>query len=74
MAECRLGSSAGYSCYNCIYSTKPDHCPIITDEGLDVKGKGLGQITSHGICAIHELNINAIVKTSKFIYHPHFLF
>ena len=35
MAECRLGSSAGYICYNCIYSTMPDHCPIITDEGLD---------------------------------------
>jgi hypothetical protein len=29
----------GYFCYNCIYSMRPHHCAIVTDEGEDVNSR-----------------------------------
>ena len=46
----------GYFCYNCIYFMRPNHCAMVTDEGVDVYDKSSGEIASHGICALREPN------------------
>jgi hypothetical protein len=28
----------GYFCYNCVSFNKPNHCSIVTDEGVDILG------------------------------------
>ncbi len=40
----------GYFCYNCMYFIKPNHCTLVTDEGMDVNGQTSGSIAPHGIC------------------------
>jgi len=40
----------GYFCYNCIYFIKPNHCMLVTDEGMDINEKTSGVIAPHGIC------------------------
>ena len=35
---------------------KPNHCAIVTDEGLDVYGTSSGKIAPHRICALWEPN------------------
>ncbi len=40
----------GYFCYNCTYFIKPNHCMLVTDEGMDINGQISGNIAPHGIC------------------------
>lgn len=40
----------GYFCYNCVYFLKPNHCTLVTDEGMDIYGQVSGNIAPHGIC------------------------
>ncbi len=42
----------GYFCYNCVYFVKPNHCAIVTDEGMDIMGRSSGVIAPHGLCSI----------------------
>lgn len=42
----------GYFCYNCLYFVKPDHCAIVTDEGMDILGRSSGVIAPHGLCSL----------------------
>ena len=39
-----------YFCYNCTYFIKPNHCMLVTDEGMDINGQTSGNIAPHGIC------------------------
>ena len=50
----------GYFCYNCVYFMKPNHCSIVTDEGVDVLGHSSDVIAAHGICALWTPNKNEI--------------
>jgi hypothetical protein len=42
----------GYFCYNCVYFMKPNHCAIVTDEGVDIMGHSSNIIAPHGICGL----------------------
>jgi Zinc-finger of C2H2 type len=50
----------GYFCYNCVYFMKPNHCSIVTDEGVDILGQSSDVIAPHGICALWTPNKNEI--------------
>src|SRR5918996_5819939 len=42
----------GYFCYNCLYFVKPNHCAVVTDEGMDILGRSSGVIAPHGLCSL----------------------
>jgi hypothetical protein len=50
----------GYFCYNCVYFMKPNHCSIVTDEGVDMLGQSSDVIAPHGICALWTPNKDEI--------------
>lgn len=54
-----------YFCYNCVYFMKPNHCSIVTDEGVDTLGQSSDVIAPHGICALWIPNKNEIHDTSS---------
>lgn len=46
----KVDTKKGYFCYNCVYFLKPNHCTLVTDEGIDINGISSGNIAPHGIC------------------------
>jgi hypothetical protein len=55
----------GYFCYNCVYFVKPQHCAIVTDEGMDIMGRSSGVIAPHGLCSIWMPNKKEIHDDSS---------
>ena len=46
----------GYFCENCIYFIKPNHCAIVTDEGLDLNGNESNAILPFAVCSLWTPN------------------
>jgi hypothetical protein len=56
----------GYFCYNCVYFSKPHHCAIVTDEGVDTMGQSSGVIAPHGLCSLWVPNAQEIRSSSSY--------
>jgi hypothetical protein len=56
----------GYFCYNCKYFVKPNHCAIVTDEGMDILGRSSGVIAPYGLCSLWMPNEKEIHGDSSY--------
>jgi hypothetical protein len=56
----------GYFCYNCKYFVKPNHCALVSDEGMDILGRSSGVIAPHGLCSIWIPNEKEIHDASSY--------